>query len=1039
MIPQQVIDNILSKTDIVEIISSYIQISKVGKDYRGKCPFHEDKNPSFSVSSEKQLFYCFGCREGGNAINFLEKYKNYTFTQALTELASHYSIDIVDSDSSDIEKKKYKKQLEHLQLFQIVGKYYHNNLFLPENALALEFALSRYTINQINLYKIGYSSENDANLVGYLTTHHDYTHDLLLESNLIFRNDDGSYGEVLSNKLIYPTCNTAGQITSFGANSLSDVQKPETIYLSNSYLDPKQDSLYLLNHARRSIKEISSLTLAQGYKEAITLQEVGITNTVAPCGGSLSEQQIDQINRIAESVTIIYDGDHDGKELTEKNALRLISKGLPVKFATVPDNATVAKYFKSQIDFNSLNRNIQDFLVFKARSFSKNINTPSDKREAIKNLSNYILRFQDKSLRNTYVEAFSKILKAPQKYFVNELSALEKSLKKSSLNLEGLPEGIDISSYEKYGFYEYNNEYYIRDNSGGSKRISNFIMKPIFHIRSGGEPKRIFELINFRGHQIVVDFDMKEMTSINNFKKNIEGHGNFLYWGNEQHMFKLKAKLYEHTRTCQEIVNLGWQKEGFFAWANGIINTDGDFLAGDEYGIVEHNYNNYFIPAFSKIFIDYNNVYLDERKFIHLDKDIQMYQWSELFIKVFGSNAQLGIAFWIATVFRDFILSKFSNFPILNLFGPKGTGKSQMAMSLCCLFGIQQTPFNIHNGTKPGLAEHIQLFKNAFAWIDEYKNNIEYDKIETLKSIYDAIGRNRLNYDKGKKETTQVNSGVILSGQEMPTADVALFSRMVFLQFHRDEYSLEEKRNYENLKNIEKSGLSHLTSSLIMHRTYFEKNFYKTYLTVLEEISPMLKGENNEDRIVKSFCTILAAYKTISNRLSISMKYEELQDLAISAIDDQIAQISRSNEITMFWETIEALYDENVLINRWHFKVDTCSHLSLKSKKIEFNTEINVLKLKFSPVYKIYATHHKKAGLSYLPKSTLQYYLTHNQAYIGQEKSSKFKLFEYSKEHGKVNEHVQVTSAFCFNYDMLNVNMIRTSSEDGEDEELGLN
>ncbi|MEA1898227.1 MAG: hypothetical protein U9N53_11275, partial [Bacteroidota bacterium] len=303
--------------------------------------------------------------------------------------------------------------------------------------------------------------------------------------------------------------------------------------------------------------------------------------------------------------------------------------------------------------------------------------------------------------------------------------------------------------------------------------------------------------------------------------------------------------------------------------------------------------------------------------------------------------------------------------------------------------------------------------------------------IETLKAIFDSIGRQRMNMDKGKKkETTLVNSAVILSGQEMPTADVALFSRMIFLQFHKSEYSQEEKKNYDHLKKMEKEGLSHLTSSIIAHRKYFEENYYSTYDSVFSDIFSELEHAGIEDRILRSFCTILAAFKTIHDKLSIPIDYTELRSIAIKAITDQNSQISKSNEISMFWETIEALFDENILIDKWHFKVDSCSELSLKSGKKELTPAIMVLKLKFSTIYKAYATHSKRSGQSVLPNSTLKYYLENNPAFLGIENSSKFQLREFSNDEGKFIEQKQVTTAYCFNYNMLDINLVRIAGED---------
>ena len=1031
MISQTTIDNVFSAIKAVEIIGQHVDLKKSGKSYKGKCPFHDESDSSFTVSPELNIYKCFGCGKGGNGIKFLMEHKGYSFPQAIKEVANYYSIEIIEDDLSEEEKAKQRKNELFFELYDLSADYFHQNLFNPDNAIALEYALSRFSLDQINQFQIGYSSDAWQDLYDYLLKHADTNENLLVESKLISRPKKGRCYDFFRKRLMFPICNHTNRVISFGARILPGSEGPKYLNSANSPIYNKSKSLYLINHAMKSIRETSSVTFVEGYTDAITLHGNSITNAVAPSGTALTDEQIHFVKKHANTATLIYDGDSAGIQAANKNAIRLIENGFIVKIINLPEGKDPFDYLNTPGISNNIDELTEDFLFYKAKSFARSSNDPLLKHDGIKLLSKLIYSYTDKSLRTVYIDELSRIIKCTKKQFTDEIASLDASSSASQDSDEGLPEGIDISSYEKYGFYAHQNEYFFRNNKGGRVKLSNFVMTPLFHVKSINNTRRIYELINHWGHKIVVDFDMQEMVSISNFRRNIEGHGNFIFCGQEQHMNKLKGKLYKETRTCQEITNLGWQKEGFFAWSNGIVTPDGLFTSIDENGLVNFNNKDYFIPAFSKIYIDDRSIYLDERKFKYEERDITLHQWSELFIKVFGDNAKLGIAFWIATIFRDHILHTFNNFPILNLFGPKGTGKSQMAMSLSCLFGQRQTPFNIHNGTKPGMAEHIQQFTNAFAWIDEYKNNIEYDKIETLKAIYDSIGRQRMNMDKGmKKETTLVNSAVILSGQEMPTADVALFSRMIFLQFHKSEYSQEEKKNYDHLKKMEKEGLSHLTSSIIAHRKYFEENFYSTYDSVLSDIFSQLEHAGIEDRILRSFCTILAAFKTIQDKLSISIDYAELRTIAIKAIIDQNSQISRSNEISMFWETIEALFDENILTDRWHFKVDSCSELNLKSGKKELTPAIMVLKLKFSTIYKAYATHSKRSGQSVLPNTTLKYYLENNPAFLGIENSSKFQLKEFSSEEGKFIEQKQVTSAYCFNYSMLDINLVRITGEE---------
>ncbi len=1033
MITQITLDNVFSAIKVVDIIGPHVDLKKSGKSYKGKCPFHDESDASFTVSSELNIYKCFGCGKAGNGINFLMDYKSYSFPEAIKEVANYYSIEIIEDDLSDEEQAKQRKNELFFELYNLSADYFHQNLFKPDNAIALEYALSRFSMDQIDQFQIGYSSDDWHELFSHLLKHSDTNTDLLVESKLINRHENGRCYDFFRNRLMFPVWNSNNRVISFGGRILPNSEGPKYLNTSNSPIYNKSKALYLHSHAKKTIRETSTFYLVEGYTDAITLHNNGITNAVAPCGTALTGEQIQMLKRDATTAFLVYDSDTAGSNAAFKNASQLISAGFIVKIVTLPDGKDPDEYFNSTSkNLPTLKSLSKDFLYLKSEILAKSITDPLEVNDAVNYLIKLIACYPKKATRTTYIEQCAKRLKTTQKKFFDELNFIDANAVASSPELDSLPDGVDVSDYDKYGFYEYNHEYWFRNGNGSKNKYSNFTMKPLFHVISINDTRRIYELTNFRGLKKTVDFDMQEMVSITNFKKHIEGAGNYVFYGQEQHMSKLKLKLYDQTRTAYEVPTLGWQQKGFFAWSNGMVDMDGTFTEVDEDGLINFNNEYYFIPAFSKIYIDDRSLYIDERKFKYIKSDISLKDWSEKFINVFADNAKLGIAFYIAAIFRDVILHRFSNFPILNLFGPKGTGKSQMAMSLSCLFGLQQTPFNIHNGTKPGLAEHVQQFVNAFAWIDEYKNNIEYDKIETLKAIYDAIGRNRLNMDKGKKkETTLVNSAVILSGQEMPTADVALFSRVLFLRFNQTEFSQDEIDNYEDLKNIEKKGLSHLTSQILAHRKYFEENFHNVYNDVVRDINSELEDFIIEGRILKSFCSILAAYKTIADKLSLNMDYASLRSIAIQSIKTQNSQITSSNEISMFWGTVEALFDENEIIDNWHFKVDMCSDLNLNTGKHTLAKLTNVLMLKFTTIYKSYATHSRRSGQGVLPNSTLRYYLENSPHFLGVARASRFTLKEYSDDKSKFVEKNQITTAYCFDYDKLGINMIRnTTSED---------
>lgn len=291
----------------------------------------------------------------------------------------------------------------------------------------------------------------------------------------------------------------------------------------------------------------------------------------------------------------------------------------------------------------------------------------------------------------------------------------------------------------------------------------------------------------------------EDLVSIAKFKQRIEGLGNFLWKASERELTKLKAFLYEKTETAIMITQLGWQRQGFYAFGNGIFH-DGRFLKVDDFGIVRiKDKGNFYLPANSKIYRDDIKLFQFERRFIHIGySSVPLREFTDQLFKVFGNNGRVGFLFLLATLFRDVVTRSTRSFPILNLFGPKGSGKSELGHTLMSFFIIENVPPNIQNSTLPALNDTVAAVANALVHIDEYKNNLDINKHEFLKGLWDGTGRTRMNMDLDKKkETTSVDAGIILSGQEMPTADIALFSRLIFLSFSTSTFSNEEKKNYQ--------------------------------------------------------------------------------------------------------------------------------------------------------------------------------------------------------------------------------------------------
>lgn len=616
-----------------------------------------------------------------------------------------------------------------------------------------------------------------------------------------------------------------------------------------------------------------------------------------------------------------------------------------------------------------------------------------------------------------------------------------------AINGSRIPAKINLADWEKYGFYADNNCYFFKTN-GAPKRGSNFTMEPLFHIASVINSKRLFKITNEFKVSPVIELQQKDLISLSSFKLRVESLGNFLFEGTEADLNKLKRSLYEKTQSCLEIIQLGWQKENFWAWCDGIFNDH--FERTDHNGIVHHNEKNYYLPSASDIYKGEDSLFVSERRFKYTPGKISLHDYSVKLIKVFGDDAIFGLCFYIATLFRDHISKQFGFFPILNLFGPKGAGKTELAISLLQFFGPQTKGPNLTNTTKAALADHVALFSNACCHLDEYTNSLEYEKIEFLKGLWDGTGRTRMNMDKDKKkETTHVDCGIILSGQQMPTVDIALFSRLIFLAFSKYEFTVQEKVVFNELKDLEKLGLSHITHELLQHRKCFIKEFMENYNLASIELTKALNNVVIEDRIFRNWLIILASYRTLKNVIVVPWAYGDLLDIAAKLIIRQNQETKKSNELSIFWDIVEFHTNDGAIKEGVDFRVDYISKLKTDIITVEtaWTPAKKILFVNPSRIFQLYSIHGQKTKENILPLKTLTFYLMNSKAYLGKKLSVSFKVEENKKvvedsagtadKAGKIVKKVtrRVTTAMAFDYDMLNISILNIVGNQENDEE----
>ena len=510
----------------------------------------------------------------------------------------------------------------------------------------------------------------------------------------------------------------------------------------------------------------------------------------------------------------------------------------------------------------------------------------------------------------------------------------------------------------------------------------------------------------------------------------------------------LKKHLYFSTETAIQITQLGWQRQGFYAFGNGIFDTEWHHV--DDLGIVRlGEQGNFYLPAFSSVYKDDTQFFQFERNFVHLNYGtISLYDYSKRLIDVFGNNAKVGLCFLIATLFRDVIVGYTKNFPILNLFGPKGSGKSELGHSLMSFFIIENTPPNIVNSTLPALADAVAQCANALVHLDEFKNFIEVEKREFLKGLWDGTGRTRMNMDRDKKrEVTKVDCGVIISGQEMATADIALFSRFIFLSYSKSEFSSAAREKFAELTEIRKHGCSHLTLQILRYRAKFIQEFKSSLNFCKEDITTAVAGANVEDRILFNWYVVLAAYHALRDVIQLPFDYNEIRSIVIEGVKAQNRETKSNNELANFWNIVSYFRQEGKIWNGCDYRIDMEDRLKCSNRNNEmvFPQTKRILYLRYSRIFQLYKMHGRQVNEVLIPPQSLVYYLENSPAYFGKKKSWRYKVIingieQTEERRDSTNGFVKYVKKYgfdqvmCFDYDMLkesyDINLEDTTSYD---------
>ncbi len=1043
MIEERQIEEVLARADIVDVISDYIELKRKGSNYECCCPFHNEKTPSFIVNQRKGTFFCYGsCNEGGNAIRFVMKQDNISFPEAVKKLAYKYGIKIEDNReplTAEQEKNNFKRE-SMFAINEKVNDFYINNLkaIVPESTLARMYAEKRWNSKFISEIGLGYAPSKWDNLYSYALKE-GLSIDLMIEMGLLKKSEKSNkIFDFFRNRITIPIRDRFRRIIGFTARDISD-DKETAKYLNScaSIIYNKENSIFGIDSAiRQGVKE-DKFYLVEGAPDVLRLHSIDVTNTLASLGSAWTKAQFDQLKKFVTKLCFIPDADVPrngeffgaGVKAVCKNGITAMRAGFSVSVKEIPSEKKKEdpdSYIKSKYILDDLVE--EDFIIWYAKKIFANKNTTEDLSKGVAEVASLIADIKDEVKESMYLQKLQAQYKNKSLWKI-AIDAAKKKNKEVKQQAQGKTLNKDL--YSKYHFYEENNCYFSLNKEGNETQWSNFIMTPMFHIKDALLPKRLYKIKNINNQEEIIEMKQEDLVSLSKFKQKVEGLGNYIWLTKEDNLTRLKMYLYEQTETATEVTQLGWNRKHFYAYGNGIYTTE--WHPVDEYGIVRlENKGNFYLPASSKIYRDDVKLFQFERKFVHLNYNgITFDKYCEMLIDVFGDNAKVGICFLLATLFRDIITGYTKSFPILNLFGPKGSGKSELGHSLMSFFIIENTPPNIQNSTIAAMADLVAQCANAIVHIDEFKNSIDIDKREFLKGLWDGAGRSRMNMDRDKKrEITSVDCGVILSGQEMATADIALFSRLVFLTFNKSEFTDDAKRKFNQLLEIRKRGCSHIALQILRHRAKMESEFYSNYTSCLTDLQEAMKRDSIEDRILRNWVIPLAAFRTLIGVLEIPFDYKEIFKISVEGIIRQNSECKTNNELANFWNVVSFLQQDGEIWNEADYRIDYVKEFKCNTlkDKIIFQTAKPILLIRKNRIFMLYKKFGKQVGDTILPEGSLNYYLENSHEYIGRKNSVRFKniqrgyeVTEVNRENGRntIVNATTVDTAMCFDYEAL--------------------
>jgi DNA primase len=874
--------------------------------------------------------------------------------------------------------------------------------------------------------------------------------------------------DVFQDRVMFPIRDVRGRVIAFTGRLVTEpapdadfkpgkyVNSPDTTWV-------KGDNLYALDLAAESIRKAKFAYLLEGNVDVLQFHQWEMTNAVAPCGTALTENQINLLKRYTTHVVIVPDNDPAGLKAMHKNAQQLIAAGFRVD-TLIPEpgldpDDMLRKKIHTPAELEAWQRKRADYITGTLLDESeKNAALGShEKTAAMTELGAVLELIENDTLRGVYYGDLCDRwadFKKGYKLVKRGQDGLDKK------TMESLGEGR--AAYFDFGFIEKDGCYYTYKNKT-EVRICNFTFTIQYFVLSMNEPKYVCHFTNMFDESRTMAVTTDDFTSVATFKKVVARMGNFIFEGNDDHLNMLKVKLFHGVPEAVQPRTMLYNPGGdFTTFANGLLYHD-QFFTADRYGIVrlerpvatieeleelrggshleiggeKHVLRSterlatqlggeedlttvlemgkvkylahYFLPFAStlKLTDDDDDNYETERRFrLPLKATaLSFEEWGGLMQRSYGSNCCIMVAFYLSALFRDLIYKANGNyFPLLHMYGLRGSGKSKAAEALISCFGqfSEETAIRLAGGaTATGIQRYMSTARNSLMMLDEYKNYLPMPTIELLKGIANGTGK-LMGRATGGNETKSLRplSSAVVCGQDLPTRDPALLSRSIVLEFSEEMKRQNDRTAYDQLRTLQENGSTvHVTREMLQYRPAMAK--YRSRepdvtRRIREHCQQELGITDPEDRTVQNAATLLTTAEILSEAgVKLPFTLDTLFDKLMERVQEVIQIQHTSDDVEQYFMVLSSMIGRDIEEGK-HFKL------------WKEEDGITKLFLRVRQVHPLYLQAAGRQGIEPLSAATIRSYLTKSRFFL--EDRTKGVRFEHE---------ANATSAMVFNYDKM--------------------